>query len=179
MESKKRAMDESGVSSASQTTVASDLPTSRRHSATQAALGDTRNHNGHLLHQPDTGGAVNALEVELDGGEAIASASAVEFGERGIVELAVIPAPPLGRLLGSVDPVSEFVVSLETGAVDHVVGHPATRAAELKLGLGIDKTRRHRQPAVVARDIAAHAPAFQTSQPRRHEDTKGIIARIS
>ncbi len=41
MESKKRAMDESGVSSGSQATVANDLPTSRRHSATPGTTSGT------------------------------------------------------------------------------------------------------------------------------------------
>ncbi len=36
----------------------------------ETALGDTRDHEGDLLHQPDAGRAVD-LEIELDGGHSI------------------------------------------------------------------------------------------------------------
>ena len=118
----------------------------------ETALGDTRDDERDLLHQPDAGRAVDSFEIELDGGHPVPPSTAVELGEGRVVELVVGRAPALGRQFGCVDPVLEVVVALEPGAVDDVVGHPAARAAELELGVGVDQPRRYRQPAVGARD---------------------------
>ncbi len=135
----------------------------------ETALGDTRDHEGDLLHQPDAGRAVNPLEIELDGGHPVSPSTAVELGKRRVVELVVGSAPTLGRKLGCVDPLLEVVVALEPGAVDDVVGHPAARTAELQFGVVINQPRRHRQPTVGARN---HRSIFSCAE-RVRESPEG------
>jgi hypothetical protein len=108
---------------------------------------------GQLLHQPDAGAAVDALEVELRGQEPVRPAPAGARLKAGIVQLGIAPIARAGRrprrARGAL-PVEAVLVGAAV-LVDEGVDRPTARAAELAGCARLEQSRGHGQAALRAR----------------------------
>src|SRR5690606_11771495 len=99
----------------------------------QASRADRRLQTRQPLHQPDTSGAVDALEADLGSLRSIWQARAVELPETGCVELLELAVRYVDAGAGRSQARAEVVVLSEPRVRQEDIHLPATSAAELEL----------------------------------------------